>query len=66
MAFGIVSMLALFPLSFVLWGSPWGFIGPILFFAGFMAIAAAAILDIFNNLSLHGNRANTSHMEGTE
>ena len=60
---GIFSLIAVFPLSFLFWGKPFGLLIVIAFFSGLIAIVAATALGLFNYLSLHGNRANDSQME---
>ena len=52
LTFGLIAIVSLLPLSFVLYGHPLGFIGPVLLFAGSASVLLATALGLYNYLSL--------------
>jgi hypothetical protein len=63
---GLGSLISLLPLSLVLWGSPLGFLGPIIFVAGALSVLAATLLGLFNYYSLRATQSNSSPAETKE
>jgi hypothetical protein len=59
LAYGLTAIISLLPLSFVLYGHPLGFIGPVLLFSGIAAVALATVLGLYNYVALESGAPRT-------